>query len=192
MAKDINLLPRILEAEVKRSEYRRVGTRLSALLIGVVVAVVGGLFIWSLLVDNSLKNVQEKTNNRLQGIQDNLDKELKLRALSSKVKLIAPLLNAPYQNSDIVSHLQEVASVAPSLEASEVVIEGTNIVYSGRAATSQILEDYLDALLDPEKGGKYFNQVFLTSLGRSETLTEYRFSLRMKYVPAQEAKNGNS
>ena len=131
MAKDINLLPRVLEAEAKRSEYRRVGTRVSALLIGVVVAVVAGLFTWSLLVDNSLKNVQAQTDNRLQGIKDNLDKELKLRALSSKVKLITPLINVPYQNSDIVTRLQGVASVAPSLEASEVVIEGTDIVYSG-------------------------------------------------------------
>lgn len=189
MAKDINLLPKILEAEVKRSEYRRVGTRLSFVLIGSVVLVVIGIFAWSLVIDNSLQRVVEKTDSRFQGIKDNLDKELKIRALNSKVKLIAPLINTTYQNSDIVEHLQDVAAVASSLETSEMMIEGTDIVYSGRAPTSQVLEDYLNTLLDSQKGGRYFNQVFLTSLSRSETLTEYRFSLKMKYLPDTEAKN---
>lgn len=182
--KDINLLPRILETEVRKSEYQRAGTKLSFILIGIIVLLLGSLFGWSLVVDNSLKKVEAESTSRLVGIKDNLDKELKMRALSSKIKLIKPLLYPPYQNSEIVTSVQEVALTNSSLETTEVTIEGTEVIYSGRAPTSEILEEFLTTLLDSEKGGKAFSQIYLTSLNRNETLSEYRFSLRMKYNPA--------
>lgn len=190
MPKDINLLPRILENEVKRSEYQRVGSLISlGLIVGVVVVVVG-LFAWSLIIDFSLKNVESQSESRQKGIEDNLDKELKIRALGSKLKLLKPLLDVPYHDSDIISRIQEVSQTTPLLETSEVVIEGTNVTFTGRAPSSQVLQDYLTTLLDSKLGGKSFSKVFLVSLNRSETLTEYRFSVRMQFTPvSQEAKS---
>jgi hypothetical protein len=190
MAKDINLLPKVVEAEIKRSEYKRFGSVLSLSLIGLVVLIVVGLFVWSFLTDRTLQTVERNITNREEGIKDNLDKELKMRAIATKIRLIKPLLASEYDYSDIVDRLQAVAQTSASVVTSEVILEGTSITYTGRAPSSQALDDYFTTLLDPQVGGRNFKKVYLTSLSRSETLPEYRFSIKMSYVPSSGGPNG--
>lgn len=193
MAKDINLLPRLMEEEVKRSEYQRVGSFFSFSLIGLVLVVLVGLFIFLLILDNSIKNTSNDIGNREQSIKDNIDKELKQRALSSKVKLIAPVVNASYGYSDVVTNLQTILQNSTSVEPSELIVQGNEVSFSAHAPGSQPIQDFFTALLSPGFGGKNFSKVVLNSLNRSENLNEYRFSISMLFSPSKKggADSGN-
>lgn len=189
MAKDINLLPQLMEEEVRRSTYRRYGSVLSITILGIVGLVVVGLFLWLFIIDNSLNKVNQDISSREQSIRDNAEKELQVRALATKVKLIKPMVSTPYTYSEVLTKIQNLVSVSPSMETTNLELEGDQVTFTGRSPGSQPIQDFFSALLDPDNGGKNFKKVVLTSLNRSDNLNEYRFGLQMVFFPDQKGQN---
>lgn len=187
MAKDINLLPKLEVSEIKRSQYQRVGSLFSYGIVGLIVSLLVGLFLYSLFLDSSIKNTNISIENRKKGIEANIEKELKQRALVSKVKLISPLVNANYGYSDVITNIQNIIQTSPSVDPTEVIVQGNDVSFSARAPGSQPIEAFLATLLNSSFGGKNFSKVVLKSLTRSENLNEYRFSLGMIFSPEKQS-----
>lgn len=191
MAKDINLLPKLVDAEIKRSEYQRVGSRVSIGLIGLVLFLALGLFVWSLVVDNSNKQVNAEIASHEKSITDNLDKEIKIRALNAKMTAIKPLLQTPNNMSVIITQLTGLSRGVNGLDPTEITVDQNKVIYSARVMGSDALQVFIATLLDPAKGGQNFSHIVLTSLVRSQGENEYRFSLGLLYTPTKGA-NGAS
>lgn len=192
MAKEINLLPNLIEAEIKRTKYKRLGSLVSFGLIGLAAVVIVGLFLWSFLINRSISAINVDLSNREKSIADKSTTELKLRALNSKIQKLTPLMNQEFYYSEVLKEVLNVTTPISNLQVSEINVTGQSVSVSAVVPNSAALQEFFASLLEPTLGAEHFNQVVLTSLARSKKEADYRFSLQMRFKPTPSGGDNGS
>ncbi len=163
MAKDINLLPE-KEVKTKREEAAIGGFyKLSLVFIALVAIVAGGVFGVGQFFSLQVKAV-ERANDNLTSIINNLrSREILLQSTKSKAKGISEIVS---KRPDFASVLDDISGLLPDgVQLSELQVDRKGMVkLTAKADNSSSLNTFLTALNDPEKGGKMFNKLTVTSI----------------------------
>ena len=184
MAKDINLLPDITLNEEKEAKQQKLLTIISmAILIVGAVGLLGAITV-DLTMGEILQRTQNENNELKKTVQNYADVELTQRAIKAKLSTSSNILNTA---KDFKTDLQNLEALLPEngITIQTIAIDKTNKVsLSGKASTSESFNQYINNILNNEKGGKFFTDI---NLGTVSTIRDgsLQFNLTMQLKKAE-------
>ncbi|MCL5675803.1 MAG: hypothetical protein M1120_01610 [Patescibacteria group bacterium] len=163
MKNGINLLPELEEESEQLKKFKRllrIFTPVVLIVYGVILA--GTLIYWN-IQNVSASDVNAKISGVEKAISDQKETESLFRGSQSKLLGVSQILKEHVNYSQVIARIEDILPADMSLTSLAVKEDGT-VDISLQAPNSAILTESINALLDQNRGGKYFEHARLTSL----------------------------
>ena len=159
----INLLPEKVRRERKKGRVKQVSTfGMVAVLVG-VAAISLGIFIFKLVLDREIENLEDQIENQRRRIKAREELEIKVRSLGEKVKALGDIFEKEEHYSFL---LEELSSILPS----EITLADLKVNSPTLAEISGTASSYVDLARFLEVAGVSEGEVFTGAKLRSVNL----------------------
>lgn len=176
MKKDLNLLPEVYEETPKEREFKRM------LAIGSPVVLIGYLillvliYIYANIQTISANDLKNKITLAQNSISSQKETEGLYLGIKTKLTGTSKILSEQINYASTISHLEEITPPEIFFTNLEITDRG-EVEVSFSSPDSSSLSNFINNLLEENRGGKYFLKPRLTSLILSKS-GAYLFSLK--------------
>ena len=192
MVKEINLVPEIAEAEIKKGVYKKksnLAAVISLLFFGGLIALVFALqallFIWGEKIERDTKGAEEL-------ILSQKEKDITRRALVDKLKKAESFLSTRIPYSAGLGELMAVFKDT-NVILKDASFEEDNVVnISGQAANSADLDKLLNALVGGSAANAFGGLQLVTLSGNKDKPYTFTVDFRFPKPGWKPAEGGNS
>lgn len=177
----INLLPKKEYEFIRREKLQKLFSLISVLALVAFAAFAVLSFSYWLLNFNRAQNLDKET----QRIEKEIDSQKQVEGYQFALKeKISALKNIQSGRKDLVPIFDSLKLIIPSGVSLKTVALGLDGAanLAGEAITASDLGSLIDALLDPENGGKYFSSISIDSLSSTkEGLFSFTINAKLKF-----------
>ena len=187
MPKDINLLPDITLEEEKQEKRRKLFTMISIGIILIGVVIILAVYTIDITLSQTEKKLITENEEREKITLSFAEIEFQQRVISAKLKAAEKIINSAKNFKQIFEQLE---SVRPQngIAYQSIAIDAKNKMnLSIKATNSEFFREYINNLLNQEKGGKYFEQIDLSGVTSNKDGT-LQFTITMSIKKDEETK----
>lgn len=163
VTKEINLLQIYLQESESERKVKKLIKILSPIVLLVFVLIVIGVYSFSVIQSAQANSLNSKISNVLNTIQSQSQTESYYQGIKLKLNLVKEIFSDQIDYAEVTEQLQKISP--PDITFSNLTISSDKkIDVTYKAQNSDIVKELINSLLDPNMGGKYYDQIMLKSL----------------------------
>ncbi len=163
MTKEINLLQIYLQESESERKVKSIIKILSPIILFIFIIIVIGVYSFSVIQSAQANDLNDKISNTLKTIQSQSQAESYHQGIKLKLSLVKNIFSDQIDYAEVTEQLQKISP--PEITFNNLTISSDKkIEVTYKAPNSDIVKDLINSLLDPDMGGKYYDQIMLKSL----------------------------